>query len=207
VPNFSLGVIVLAAGASVRMGKPKLLLPWGNTTILGHVLEFWKDSQAAQIAVVHSPNNPSLCFELDRLLVPPQNRISNVHPEEGMFSSVVCAARWRGWNPDVTHHVIVLGDQPHLPINLLHCLIEFAMGNPEVIVQPSFRGRPRHPVILPRSEFEALANSNEKTLKSFLQDRSANVRLFPSDDPALEYDIDTPEDYEKALKLFRPRGL
>jgi molybdenum cofactor cytidylyltransferase len=202
VPNFSLGVAVLAAGASARMGKPKLLLRWGNTSIIGHVLQVWRDLQAAQIAVVQRADNSSLCSELDRVVVPAQNRILNENPEEGMFSSIVCAAGWKGWNPDVTHHVIVLGDQPHLPGDLLLRLIQCARENPEKIVQPSFRGRARHPVILPCPEFEALANSKEANLKSFLQSRAENVTLVPSEHPGLDFDIDTPADYKRALELF-----
>ena len=41
-PRF--GVVILAAGASSRMGKPKLVLPWGKTSVLGHLIEQWKQA-------------------------------------------------------------------------------------------------------------------------------------------------------------------
>ncbi len=53
-----LGVVILGAGASSRMGRPKLLLPWGATTIVGHLLEQWQTLGAAQIAVVRRPGRP-----------------------------------------------------------------------------------------------------------------------------------------------------
>ncbi len=46
------GVIILGAGASSRMGTPKLLLPWRDTTIIGHLISQWRELGAAQIAVV-----------------------------------------------------------------------------------------------------------------------------------------------------------
>ena len=49
------GVVILGAGASSRMGRPKLLLPWGDTSIIGHLIEQWRALAAAQIAVVRRP--------------------------------------------------------------------------------------------------------------------------------------------------------
>jgi len=46
------GVLILAAGASSRMGQPKLLLPWHGTSVLGHLIGQWKDLRAGQIAAV-----------------------------------------------------------------------------------------------------------------------------------------------------------
>jgi len=47
-----LGVVILAAGASSRMGQPKMLLPWGKTSIIGHLIEQWQQGRPEQIAVV-----------------------------------------------------------------------------------------------------------------------------------------------------------
>jgi molybdenum cofactor cytidylyltransferase len=91
------GVILLGAGASTRMGRPKLLLPWGGTTVLGHLIAQWRALQAGQITVVCAADGP-VPAELDRLAFAAENRIVNPHPEQGMFSSIQCAARWPGWN-------------------------------------------------------------------------------------------------------------
>ena len=40
--SFSVGVVILAAGRSARMGRPKLLLPWGETSVLGHLIKQWQ---------------------------------------------------------------------------------------------------------------------------------------------------------------------
>src|SRR5947209_16030515 len=107
---FSPGVVILAAGRSSRMGQPKLLLPWGKTSILGHLIGQWTLLGAKQIAVVRSSDDEALNAELNRLNFPERSRIVNPLPERGMFSSIQCAAGWRGWEPILTHWAIVLGD-------------------------------------------------------------------------------------------------
>ena len=196
------GVIILAAGASSRMGKPKLLLPWGKTSVLGHLVTQWQAAGALQIAVVHAVGDQTTSGELDRLGFPACNRITNLKPERGMFSSIQCAAAWGDWNSALTHWVIVLGDQPHLRRETLRQLIEFAAARPDLICQPSRRGRPRHPVVLPKAIFERLKDSREETLKQFLQNSASTVTLREMDDPGLDFDMDTPADYEKSLRLF-----
>src|SRR5271169_6647644 len=93
-PAPPLGVVILGAGASSRMGRPKLLLPWKDTTIVGHLIRQWRGLGARQIAVVHRPGDAPLAAELDRLDFPAKDRIVNPQPERGMFSSIVCAAEW-----------------------------------------------------------------------------------------------------------------
>src|SRR5208283_4064841 len=78
------GVVILGAGASSRMGQPKLLLPWRDTTVLGAILRQWRELGAAQIAVVHRPNDAPLAAELGRLDFPAHDRIENPQPERGM---------------------------------------------------------------------------------------------------------------------------
>src|ERR1041384_1188498 len=166
--SFCAAVVLLAAGASSRMGKPKMLLPWRKTTVLGHLIEVWGESRAEHIAVVHAKGDGLLAAELDRVGVPRENRNINPEAARGMFSSIQCAAQWRGWNVNITHWAIVLGDQPHLPLLLLRALLNFAREQPETICQPSRNGRARHPVLLPKEMFHRLANCTEQNLKQFL---------------------------------------
>jgi len=197
------GVILLAAGASLRMGQPKLLLPWGGSTVLGHLIGQWKDLRAGQIAAVLATGDQSVSAELDRMNFPGMNRVVNPTPERGMFSSIQCAARWSGWSDELTHWVIVLGDQPHLLRNTLRALLDFARAQSNRVCQPSRRGRPRHPVVVPKPVFAKLKDSRAETLKEFLATLPAGVALCELDDPGLDFDMDTPADYEQALRLFR----
>ena len=143
--TFAPGVVLLAAGASRRMGQPKLLLPWGATSVLGHLVQLWRALGAAQIAVVRPPRTGALELELDRLGFPAANRISNPAPDRGMFSSIQCAAGWPGWQARLTHWAIVLGDQPHVRQETLQQLLDFSAAHPAQVCQPARLGHGRHP--------------------------------------------------------------
>ncbi len=198
--GLELGVAILAAGRSSRMGRPKLLLPWGGTSILGHLLNRWQ-ALAEQVAAVCAPDDAALRAELERLGFPLQHCIYNASPERGMFSSVQCAARWSRWRPGLTHWCIVLGDQPHLRPETLRRLLAFACSHPESICQPSCGSRSRHPVLMPRAAFNQLATTQARDLRDFLsRQKIATVEL---DDPGLALDIDRPEDYRRALELLK----
>lgn len=197
----NLGVVILGAGASARMGRPKLLLLWESTTVIGHLLQQWQMLGAAQIAVVCAATNSALAAELDRLGFPQGNRIFNPHPERGMFSSIQCAAGWTGWQPDVTHWAITLGDQPQVRLETLKRLIEFAAAHPSSICQPGRNGRGKHPVILPADAFLRLKVSSAANLKAFLGTDEMPILHCEIDDPGLDLDLDEPADYERALAL------
>jgi CTP:molybdopterin cytidylyltransferase MocA len=155
---------------------------------------------AGQIAVVCRPNDPALLGELDRLKFPAQNRIENPQPERGMFSSIRCAANWEGWQRGLVGWVIVLGDQPHLRLETLEILLQTFAQTPQAICQPEFGGCGRHPVILPRAAFAGLRDSRAETLKEFLNQTALPLNKCSIPDPGLALDLDSPQDYEWALK-------
>jgi molybdenum cofactor cytidylyltransferase len=194
-----IGVALLAAGRSTRMGRPKLLLPWGRTSVLGQLLLHWEEEGARQVAVILAAGDAAIVEELHRLKFNAQNCITNPKPERGMFSSIQCAARWCGWKPELTHWVIALGDQPHLRSRTLRAVLDLARAEPEKVCQPGFEGRARHPVLLPKSIFLRLKKSKAATLKKFLS--RFPLATCEVNDPGLALDIDYPEDYQRALRL------
>ena len=146
----------------------------------------------------------ALQAELDRLGFSAKDRILNAAPERGMFSSIRCAAQWCGWRSDLTHWAIVLGDQTHISCETLQTILDFSAVNPERCCLPKQGGHRRHPVVLPRQGFAQLANSELIDLKSFLDSLRIPGAICELDDPALELDLDTPEDYDRAVSLYSP---
>jgi molybdenum cofactor cytidylyltransferase len=181
------------------MGRPKLLLSWGETSVLGHLITQWQALEADQITVVYAADDSVIPAELDRLGFPRQDRIANPKADNGMFSSIVCAARWPDWQASLTHWAIVLGDQPHLRRETLQQLVRFAAEHPTQVCQPIRNGRRGHPVVLPNDVFLELAKSRSADLKNFLLLRE--VASCECDDPGLDLDIDRPEDYQQALMM------
>jgi molybdenum cofactor cytidylyltransferase len=199
VGEFQFAVVILGAGRSSRMGQPKLLLPWGGGTILEHLIEQWLSVGASQVAVVVAADNSAVADVVHR-----GGRaicITNPDPDRGMFSSVRCAAEWGDWKPTLTHWTISLGDQPHLRKTTLNELIEAVRTDPQAVWQPSYQARRRHPVVLTGSAFHALRRTGATDLKNFLESSSIPRKTVDVDDPGLEIDVDTPEDYARAKKL------
>jgi CTP:molybdopterin cytidylyltransferase MocA len=201
VKQFAFGAVILGAGRSQRMGCPKLLLPWCQSSVLGHLIRTWRDLKARQIAVVCASDARAIQQELNRLEFPARDRIFNATPELGMFSSIQCAAEWPGWMAGLTHWIISLGDQPHLRTDTLSTLLDFAARHPAMICQPLRNGRRRHPVVMPRPIFFNLKDSPALDLRQFLAEHAADEAGFEAGDAGLDFDIDTPGDYERAQRL------
>jgi molybdenum cofactor cytidylyltransferase len=202
--NFA--VVLLAAGASSRMGRPKLLLTWNGTTVLGHLLDIWRKLGASQLAVVCAPGHGPLAEELARAGVPERDCITNPQPERGMMSSIRCAAGWPRWRSEISHFLLTLGDQPHVQSSTLRSLLEFATARPGQVSQPARAGRPRHPVLIPGDLFRQLETSPAENLKQFLLGIPDRRATFESDDAGLDFDLDEPADYERALRLCGAPG-
>lgn len=191
------GVVILAAGASTRMGTCKLLLPWGEKTILTHLLDQWRSTGAAQIAPAIDPSNQPLRKALAHAGFSPSDWIENPSPQLGMFSSLREASRWTGWLPTLTHWIISLGDQPHIEISTLRLLLHAARKNPTYICQPSFHGHTAHPTILPASNFRELVQNNIPNLRTYIRTREAFRLRVAVEDAGVSEDLDTPGDYAR----------
>ncbi|HEX5398383.1 MAG TPA: NTP transferase domain-containing protein, partial [Verrucomicrobiae bacterium] len=129
---------------------------------------------------------------------PARNRIENPQPERGMFSSLICAANWSGWNEKISSWAVALGDQPHLRSDTLRPLLEFHAAHADAVCQPQFGDHARHPVILPRAAFAQLKNTRAETLKEFLKLVACSKARVAVNDAGLALDLDTPEDYRQA---------
>jgi len=191
------GVVILAAGASTRMGSCKLLLPWGDKTILTHLLDQWRRAGAAQIAPVIDPSNELLREALAHAGFSSFDWIENRSPQLGMFSSLQEASRWTGWVSTLTHWIISLGDQPHIQISTLCLLLDAARKNPTRICQPTLHGHAAHPIVLPARNFRELAQSEMADLRTYIRTCEALRLRLAVEDAGVSEDLNTPEDYAR----------
>ena len=91
------GVVILGAGASRRMGRAKLTLPWRGSTVIDGIVQQWRELDATQLVIVVSNDSDELRAALDDIGFAESHRILNPDPERGMFSSIRVAAQWSGW--------------------------------------------------------------------------------------------------------------
>lgn len=198
----TIAAVILAAGTSTRMGQQKLLLPWGSSTVIGHIAHVWKDLTARVFAVVRDPSDErgrGVAAELESAGIPRSDQIVNRTPVD-MFSSIRAAAAWPSWPRETTRIAVVLGDQPQLDRHrILAPLLAAAACHGDQITQPAFDGAPKHPVVFPFRLFLSLATSPCSTLREALSAMSST--LVPVYDPLVNLDLDTPQDYEHARRI------
>ena len=194
----SILIAILAAGESRRMGQPKLCLPWGKTTILGHILAQWREAGAENILVVHAPGETPVTLELDRLGIPSAQRAATLAPERGMMGSVVTAAQHALRDVSLTHLVIALGDQPHLRAETLRDILRSCQIAPGKIVRVVFDGKPGHPLALPANVLSDLNVTSSATLRDFLRLKEIPACDLTIGDSGVLLDLDTPDDYARA---------
>ncbi len=196
----TLTAIILAAGLSRRMGKPKMLLPWGETTVLGQVVTTLAGCGVGEIVVVTGGAKESVEAEVARLAeLLPVRAIFNEQYEAGeMMSSIRAGLAELG--PQVAATLIALGDQPQLSLESARRIVSaWEMSGAHLII-PSFSMRRGHPWLVRRELWSALAAA--KTAREFLNARADEIFYVECDESVLK-DLDTPEDYARDLKSAR----
>jgi molybdenum cofactor cytidylyltransferase len=195
-------IAILAAGDSLRMGQPKLCLPWKDTTVLGHLLTQWREAGAEKILVIYPQCESSpVVQELDRLKIPSDQRAATIAPERGMMGSVVTAAGLAARDSSLTHLIIALGDQPHLQTETLAQLLRQCANSPGKIVRVVHNGKAGHPLALPAILFDDLSKTSSATLRDFLGLQNIPVADLTTNDSGILLDMDTPDDYAHVSRL------
>ncbi len=184
--------IVLAAGMSQRMGRHKSLLPMGDRAMIAHVVDGFIAAGIARVYVVTGFEAASVMATLGTREV---IQVHNPNYRDGMLSSVKCGVQAI---PYVMRFFISLGDQPFISPYTLRNLDLTSMGAP--IVRPSYRGKHGHPLVI-ASDFadEILSLGPDETLNDFMKRHADEIQEISVDDPAVVEDIDTPEDYARAV--------
>ena len=187
--------LVLAAGASSRMGSPKPLLPLGEDTYLGTILQTLAGAPVtAPIVVVgHAAADILDAVELEgsRVLV-------NEDWAQGMLSSVQLGVRSLLDRGQVEAMLLVLVDVPRFRVATVERLVEqFARTRPLLTV-PTYAGEHGHPVLFARALFEELLQAPaDDGARAVVDAHRVDLLEVDVDDPWVVRDADTPEDHRR----------
>ena len=183
--------IVLAAGLSARMGRPKQLLDWGGRPLVRHVARQALDSRLDRVLVVISPAIPGLAAALDGL---PLTLVAQPDPARGQGSSLALGVA--ALPPGMQAAMILLGDQPLIDAALIDRLLDAAHASELTIVAPLIGGRRANPVLLKDRWLPALATlAGDQGARGIIAANQPELLLVPVEASAA--DIDTEEDYRR----------
>lgn len=195
-----ISAVVLAAGLSRRMGKPKLLLPLGSKTIIEHVVEHVLKSKVGETIVVLGANGREIRRVLSGRAV---KCIENPRYAEGQGTSVGAGAA--AVSPEAGGILFLTGDQPLVSPSLMNRLIDEFTYSEALIVKHGGNGTPTIFSIKLRDELIQL--SGDAGGRQLMEKYKTEVQTVPVDPGPTAMDVDTEEDYQKIRQLWGLRGL
>lgn len=189
--------LVLGAGGSRRLGRPKQLLPYGAGTLLGHVLDIARECSFEQtvVAIGRSADEVREGIDLSGTEV-----VVNEAYGEGCSSSIALALAVVDPRCDVI--VLMLGDQPGVSAETVAKLLGGRGEAPLAVCR--YEDGKGHPIAFAREVFPALARLHgDKGVWRLLEQRAGEVAEVPIAGP-IPRDVDTPEDYRAVLEELAP---
>jgi molybdenum cofactor cytidylyltransferase len=190
-----ISALILAAGESRRMGQPKMLLKWGQTTVLGHVTSTFQQAGIQDIVVVVGGARE----QVEEIVN--QHRARSVYNDKHANGEMLLSLQ-RGIEaqPSQTQATLVaLGDQPQIQEGTVRLICEaFRSGKSRLIV-PSFEMRRGHPWLVERSLWkEILAMRPQQSPRDFLNRHAQEIEYVQVQTSSILADIDTLEDYQRS---------
>jgi molybdenum cofactor cytidylyltransferase len=200
--SLRLFAVVPAAGKSRRMGRPKLLLPLGASTVIARMLSALTRPEVAATIVVVRPDDEPLRAAVAECGATP---LQPDAPPPEMRQSVEHALRYiearfqpradDGW-------LLAPADYPLLEPEVITRMIAAWRHSPEKIVVPVYCGRRGHPTLFPfRLAAEVFHLPADQGLNSLLRVHATKIVQIDTESPAVVADLDTPEDYARLAGL------
>lgn len=186
--------IILAAGESKRMGQPKMLLPWGDETVLSHVIATFREAGLEEILVVTGGARERVDDAISHL------EVKTVYNEQ--FSNGEMLSSIQHGISALKHQtqamLIGLGDQPQVQGGSVQMVCEAYRETKSNIVVPSFQMRRGHPWLVARPLWDDfLKMKPPESPRDFLNTHYKNIQYVNVNDPGILADLDTPEDYQR----------
>lgn len=186
-----MAAIILAAGLSQRMGAVKALLPFGATTVLGHVIAACRAAGVRDIRVVVGHQARAVAAEaLNHGATPDMNAAY----ETGMFTSVQVGLA--ALSSTVAGALVLPVDVPLIRGATLRRLLDAAGATPASVLHPTFAGRRGHPPVIASAAFSAIlgfgGDGGLRAALAQLEPFAQDVAVF---DRGILMDMDWPGDY------------
>jgi len=191
-----IGAVILAAGQSRRMGRNKMLLPFGVSTVLETIVTEVIACEAVADVVVVTGHEP------DRI-----SALLASYPARCVFNSAYARAEMlvslqvglRALAEEVQAALLVPGDHPRLRRDIIQRVID--AYQPGALVIPSYRMKRGHPILIDRVWWaELLALPETATLRDFIRAREDHIHYVVVDTDSVLKDVDTPEEYDDLLR-------
>ncbi len=190
----SMAAVVLAAGRSIRMGRPKMTLPWGNTTVIGRVVWVLHQARIPRVVVVTGGARREVEAALSGIEV--QLIFNPYFAREEMLVSLQCGLDVL--DKEVEAALVVLGDQPQIELEVVQAILARYWLKRSALVVPSFRMRRGHPWLVDRQLWRAILELDPgSTLRDLLNMHADQIDYLNVDSPCVLRDLDTPEDYQR----------
>ena len=193
-----IAAVVLSAGESSRMGRPKALLPIEGETFIGRIVGSLKRTQVGKILVVLGHNADQLAAAIGAL---PVEILINPNYQLGQLSSLQVAVRTLLSDPDCDGMLVHLVDHPYIDASLVDRMIRQFYESKKDIVVPRCHGKRGHPVLFSRRLFGALLDAPmDQGAKAVVNAHGAATLEMETDEEGITVDIDTPELYRQHVK-------
>jgi CTP:molybdopterin cytidylyltransferase MocA/xanthine/CO dehydrogenase XdhC/CoxF family maturation factor len=193
------GAVILAAGESKRMGTPKQLLPFGESTMIEEIIGTLKASNVANIIVVLGAHFDAIASRLEKY---PVAIARNRQYKKGMLTSL--QAGLKKLPDDTTKIAVLLGDQPMIRADIINQLIHALGHSDKTMAVPVYNKKWGHPVLLEAIHREGIEGLGpDQTLRDYLQAHRGDILEVAMNHPEIHRDIDTIDDYHNELKYRR----
>ena len=193
-----IAAVILSAGESSRMGRPKALLPVDGETFIEKIVGALARTRVGKIFVVLGHDAETLKRRLERLAVA---FLVNADYKSGQLSSLQTAVRELQLDQECDGMLVHLVDHPYISSTLVDMMIERFYESNKLIVVPRCRGKRGHPVIFSRALFaELLSAPLDQGAKVVVNAHGDDTLEIDTEDEGVAIDIDTPELFRQHVK-------
>ena len=189
-----IAIVLLAAGASTRLGQPKQLLKFGEKTLLEKITEVALSTGCQPVVIVLGAFFEKIQSEVVHM---PVTILNNENWASGMGGTIACSMDFLMKNhPETEAVLLILCDQPHLSPEVLEKLVEEWRASGKSIVASEYGGTFGVPALFDKKLFPELAAlDGEKGAKPVMLRHREEMEFVPF--PEGKTDLDTPEDYTR----------